>query len=80
MRLPVYERRAGISPLSTPQQQAMPQISDNGETAAKTLHGVFTRLEEIQNGMDDARTLELFNRFKMDSHMKAKEEICDETL
>ena len=67
MRLPVYERRAGVNPLSMPQVQANPQISDNGETAAKTLHGVFARLEEIQNGMDDARTLELFNRFKQDS-------------
>ncbi len=67
MRLPVYERRAGVSPLSMPQIQPNPQISDNGETAAKTLHGVFARLEEIQNGMDDARTLELFNRFKLDS-------------
>lgn len=67
MRLPVYERRAGVSPLSMPQVQANPQVGDNGETAAKTLQGVFTRLEEIQNGMEDARTLELFNRFKMDS-------------
>lgn len=67
MRLPVYERRAGVQPLSMPQEQAAPQIGDNGETAAKTLHGVFTRIQEIQDGMDDARTLELFNRFKMDS-------------
>ena len=67
MRLPVYERRAGVSPLNIPQVQPNPQVSDNGETAAKTLHGVFTRMQEIQDGMDDARTLELFNRFKQDS-------------
>ena len=67
MRLPVYERRAGVSPLSMQQVQPAPQVGDNGETAAKTLHGAFTRLEEIQNGMEDARTLELFNRFKQDS-------------
>lgn len=67
MRLPVYERRTGVSPLNMPQVQPNPQVSDNGETAAKTLHGVFTRMQEIQDGMDDARTLELFNRFKQDS-------------
>ena len=67
MRLPVYERRAGVQQLSMPQVQPNPQVSDNGETAAKTLHGVFTRIQEIQDGMDDARTLELFNRFKQDS-------------
>ena len=67
MRVPVYERRAGIAPLSMPQEQPVPQLSDNGETTTKTLHGVFDRLQEFQNGMEDARTLELFNKFKMDS-------------
>ena len=47
MRLPVYERRAGVQPLNMPQVQPNPQIGDNGETAAKTLHGVFTRMQEI---------------------------------
>ena len=67
MRLPVYERHEGISPLSIPQVQPNPAVSDNGLAVSKNLEGVFTRIQEIQNGMEDARTLELFNKFKMDS-------------
>ncbi len=66
MRISVYERQQGIAPLSIPQEQARPQVSDNGESAAKTLAGAFTRLQEINDGIEDARTLELFNQFKLD--------------
>ena len=67
MRLPVYERRASVLPLSIPQVQPNPALSDNGLAVSKNLEGVFGRIQEIQNGMEDARTLELFNKFKMDS-------------
>ncbi len=67
MKLPLYERNNSIAPINIPQIQPNPPISDNGQHVGKTLEGVFGRLQEIQNGIEDARTLELFNKFKMDS-------------
>ena len=67
MRIPVYERRAGISPLSMPTEQVRPQLSDNGANVSKTLAETFSRLQKITDDMEDTQTLEAFNKFKMDS-------------
>ena len=67
MRIPVYERQQGISPLSFPSAPVTPPISDNGQYTGNVLQGVFSRLQKISDDMEDARTLELFDKFKMDS-------------
>lgn len=67
MRIPVYERRAGISPLNMPTEQPHPQLSDNGQNVSQTLSDTFARLQKFSDDLEDTQTLEAFNKFKLDS-------------
>ncbi len=67
MKVPVYERRLGIQPMNIPNAPTLQPISDNGEGTGKAMQDMFTRLQKINDDMEDARTLELFTKFKQDS-------------
>ena len=67
MRIPVYERRANISPLSMPNEQPHPLLSDNGQNVSQTLSDTFARLQKFTDDLEDTQTLEAFNKFKLDS-------------
>ena len=67
MRIPVYERRANISPLSMPNEQPHPLLSDNGQNVSQTLSDTFARFQKFSDDLEDTQTLEAFNKFKQDS-------------
>lgn len=67
MRVPVYERRQEIAPLTAPQISPLESAGDSGLTAANTVKAIADRVQQIQNDHEDARTLELLNKFKTDS-------------
>lgn len=67
MRVPVYERRVPLSPI--PSARVIPAIPKNngGDTIGKGLQDLAGIMLKIQNDTEDARVLELFNKFKKDS-------------
>lgn len=67
MRVPIYERREGISPLQGGNVSPVMPAGDNGASAAGVVKGLALRLQQMQDDTEDARTLELFNKFKNDS-------------
>lgn len=67
MRVPIYERREGISPLQGGNVSPVMPEGDNGASAAGVVKGLALRLQQMQDDTEDARTLELFNKFKNDS-------------
>lgn len=67
MRVPIYERREGISPLQGGNVSPVMPAGDNGTNAAGVVKGLALRLQQMQDDTEDARTLELFNKFKNDS-------------
>lgn len=67
MRVPVYERREEIAPLQAPQLSPLMPAGDHGATAAGVVKAIADRAILLQNDAEDARTLELFNKFQNDS-------------
>ena len=67
MRVPVYERKLGISPLPGVQVSPAYSPSDNGQNTGRIIQGLAARLQKINDDTEDARTLELFNKFKQES-------------
>ena len=67
MRVPVYERQGNIAPRQAAQVSPLMPAGDGGASVAKKIAGLATRLQQIQDATEDARTLELFNKFKADS-------------
>ncbi len=68
MRVRPYKRQLSIAPQSQAQAVPTPPAGDFGLTAGKTIGDITTRLQKIQQDTEDARTLELFNKFKQDSN------------
>ena len=67
MRVPVYERREGIIPLPANNVSPLTPAGDGGTSMLEAAKGLTLKLQQIQNDTEDARTLELFNKFKRDS-------------
>ena len=67
MRVPVYERRTSINPMSATQSPVLSPAGDFGAGTAGVLSSLASGFLKIQQDTDDARTLELFNKFKNDS-------------
>ena len=64
MRIQPYERRLGINPVNIPSSTPNIDNGDYGAGVAEGIQGLALRIQKLQNDTDDARTLELFNRFK----------------
>ena len=64
MRVPIYERKQSIDPLSGGEVKAVAPAGDYGAEAAKTANAFLLKFQQIQNDTEDARTLELLNKFK----------------
>lgn len=67
MRVPVYERREGIIPLPANNVSPLMPAGDGGSSMLEAAKGLTLKLQQMQNDTEDARTLELFNKFKRDS-------------
>lgn len=67
MRVPVYERREGIIPLPANNVSPLMPAGDGGTSMLEAAKGLTLKLQQMQNDTEDARTLELFNKFKRDS-------------
>ena len=67
MRVPVYERQGNINPRQAAQVSPLMPAGDYGASVAQNVAGLATRLQQMQDATQDARTLELFNKFKADS-------------
>ncbi len=67
MRVPVYERQGNINPRQAAQANPLMPAGDYGASVAQNVAGLATRLQQMQDATQDARTLELFNKFKADS-------------
>ncbi len=67
MRVPVYERRGSISPMPAVQAPALMPVSDGGAGVAGAVQKLADRALKLYNDHEDARTLELFSKFKADS-------------
>lgn len=68
MRVPIYERKGSINPLRGGEVSAVAPAGDYGAEAAKTANAFLLKFQQIQNDTEDARTLELLNKFKTDSN------------
>ena len=68
MRVPIYERKQSIAPLSGGEVKAVAPAGDYGAEAAKTANAFLLKFQQIQDDTEDARTLELLNQFKADSN------------
>lgn len=67
MHVPVYERREGIIPLPANNVSPLMPAGDGGTSMLEAAKGLTLKLQQMQNDTEDARTLELFNKFKRDS-------------
>ena len=67
MRVPVYERQAGIAALPAVQSPTLAPESDGGNAIAGAVRNLADRAIKIHNDWEDSRTLELFSKFKADS-------------
>ena len=67
MRVPVYERQEGIIPLPANNVSPLTPAGDGGASMLEAAKGLTLKLQQMQNDTEDARTLELFNKFKRDS-------------
>jgi len=67
MRVPVYERQVGISPMPGARVNAPGGAEAYGAGVGAAVHDMGNRISAIAQDMEDARTLELFNAFKRES-------------
>ena len=67
MRVPVYERQAGIAALPAVQSPVLMPENDGGNAIAGAVRNLADRAIKIHNDWEDSRTLELFSKFKADS-------------
>ena len=67
MRVPVYERQAGIAALPAVQSPVLMPENDGGNAIAGAVRNLADRAIKIHNDLEDAQTLELFSKFKADS-------------
>lgn len=67
MRIRTYQRQLGLAPVPSVQEQPNLPAGDFGATAGRIVGNIAERLQQIQNDTEDARTLELYNKFKQDS-------------
>lgn len=67
MRVPVYERQATLAPLQGGQVSPIMPAGDYGTGATGVAKNLVAKIQQINNDREDARTLELFNKFKADS-------------
>ncbi len=67
MRVPIYKRKQGIAPLPAVNVSPAYSPSDNGASTGQAIQNIAARLQKINDDTEDARTLELMNKFKAES-------------